>query len=97
MNLDKPTVLNDLKKCANYDDVLFVTHDYYTSVVSKTKLMEFTGSLCSNRKYLYFATPVEYDHYGYTNPEQNYLQSEKIVQGINPNSTFIRSDVQDRT
>ena len=25
---------------------------------------------------LVFATPVEYDHYGYSNPEQNYLTTQ---------------------
>lgn len=30
--------------------------------------MEQTAIACKNRKYLYFATPVEYDHFGYRNP-----------------------------
>jgi hypothetical protein len=34
--------------------------------------MELTASACKNRKYLYFATPAEYDHFGYTNPELTY-------------------------
>lgn len=60
--------MNDLKKEKSYDDVLFVTHDYYDNVTSKTKLMENVAEVCSKRKYLYFATPVEYDHFGYANP-----------------------------
>lgn len=59
--------------------------------------MEYTASVCSGRKNLFFATPIQYDHFGYKNPEQNYLEAEKIVQKINSNSTFIRSDVQDKT
>lgn len=30
--------------------------------------MENVAEVCSKRKYLYFATPVEYDHFGYANP-----------------------------
>jgi len=30
--------------------------------------MELTASACKNRKFLYFATPAEYDHFGYANP-----------------------------
>jgi len=47
---------------------MYVTHDYYTNVVSKTKLMELTAQAFAKRKYLYFATPMEYDHYGFYNP-----------------------------
>jgi hypothetical protein len=46
---------------------------------------------------LFFATPVEYDHYGFANPEQNYLNAQQEVQKINPNATIIRSDIQDKT
>lgn len=49
------------------------------------------------RSQLLFATPVEYDHYGYANPEQNYLTAQQEVQKINPNATIIRSDIQDKT
>lgn len=28
------------------------------------------------RSQLFFATPIEYDHYGYSNPEQNYLTAQ---------------------
>jgi hypothetical protein len=37
--------------------------------------MELTASACKGRKYLYFATPVEYDHFGYANPEAKYTES----------------------
>lgn len=74
-----------------------MTHDYYENVTSKTKLMEHTAVANKNRKYLYFATPVEYDHFGYANPESNYSKAEQKVFQINPNSTVIRSDVQDST
>lgn len=31
--------------------------------------MELTALAYKNRKYLYFATPIEYDHFGYRTPE----------------------------
>jgi hypothetical protein len=58
----------DLKKSEKFDDVLFITHDYYETVVSKTHLMELTATICKNRKFLYFATPIEYDHCGFDSP-----------------------------
>lgn len=77
--MDKLNFINDLQKHEQHDDVLFVTHDYYTNVISKTKLMEHTANICKNRKYLYFATPVEYDHFGFANPEENYNKAENKV------------------
>lgn len=58
LNLTRLTSLNDLKKSEQFDDVLYVTHDYYQNVVSKTRLMELTATANKGRKYLYFATPV---------------------------------------
>lgn len=97
LNLTKLNNLNDLSQHSNYDDVLYVTHDYYQSVTSKTKLMELTAEACRYRKYLYFATPAEYDHFGYANPESHYTDAEKKVLKINPNSTVIRSEIQEST
>jgi len=37
-------------------------------VTAKTKLMELVGQVGKNRDNLIFATPVEYDHFGYQNP-----------------------------
>lgn len=53
--------------------------------------------LFSQRSHLFFASPLEYDHYGYSNPEQNYFNAQQDVRKINPNATFIRSDIQDKT
>ena len=78
-----------------HGDVLFVTHDYYATVSSKLKLMEVTANANKKREHLFFATPVEYDQFGYQNPEQRYQEAENKVREINPNSTIIRSDVQD--
>jgi hypothetical protein len=97
LNLTKLTNVNDLNKHSNYDDVLYVTPDYYESVTSKTKLMELTAEACKHRNYLYFATPAEYDHFGFANPESHYIDSEKKVLQINPNSTIIRSELQEST
>lgn len=96
LDLIKISFLDDLQKQATYDDLLFVTHDYYQAVTSKTKLMELTAQTARHRKNLYFATPAEYDHFGYQNPEANYLEYEEIVQKINPNATILRSQIQDK-
>lgn len=53
--------------------------------------------LILQKSHLFFATPVEYDHYGFANPEKNYLEAQEHVRKVNPNSTFIRSDIQDKT
>jgi hypothetical protein len=53
--------------------------------------------LSMQKQRLVFATPIEYDHYGFNNPEQNYLNSQQRVRAIVPNATFLRSDVQDTT
>lgn len=95
LSLTRLTNINDLLDHKKYDDVLYVTHDYYENVTSKTRLMQLTALACKFRNHLYFATPVEYDHFGYANPEDNYNSSEDKVFQINPNSTVIRSDVQD--
>lgn len=50
--------MEDLKKSDRFDDVLYITHDYYLNVVSKTKLMELTATVCKKRKNLYFVTPA---------------------------------------
>lgn len=68
-------MINDLKKSESYDDVLYVTHDYYESVVSKLKFMETFAEVCRKRSYVYYATPAEYDQYGYPNPEHKYSQA----------------------
>lgn len=44
-----------------------------------------------------FATPVEYDHFGFDAPEGNYLETQKKVQEVLPKATIIRSDIQDKT
>lgn len=44
-----------------------------------------------------FATPLEYDHFGFDNATQNYLNSQQKAIAANPNANFIRSDVQDRS
>lgn len=44
-----------------------------------------------------FATPLEYDHFGFDNPTHNYLNSQQKVIATNPNANFIRSDVQDKS
>ena len=49
------------------------------------------------RNNVLFATPVEYDHFGFDNPENNYLLAQNKVHEIAPNATIIRSDVQDNT
>ena len=51
----------------------------------------------TQRNHVVFATPAEYDHYGFDNPESNYLSAQKKVQEINPRVTIIRSDIQDKT
>lgn len=72
LNLTRLSNINDLRAQHKFDEVLYVTHDYYENVAAKTKLMELTAEACKNRKHLYFATPVEYDHFGYANPEAKY-------------------------
>lgn len=76
--------------------MLFVTHDYYHHVTSKTKLMELTAQVCKSRSNLYFATPVEYDHFGFDNPDANYMKAHNKVRETAPQATIIRSDVQDK-
>ena len=85
--------ISDLSKC--HDDVLYVSHDYFQTVTSKLRLMELTALANKTRNNLYFATPVEYDQFAYSNPEERYLAVQSKVMEINPNSTIIRSDVQD--
>lgn len=106
VTLDKLIQPSQLYNVVNGEgDVLFVTHDYYTNVTSKTKLMRLVAeygktvilSIIWQRSHLFFSTPVEYDHYGYANPEQNYLQAQNDVRKSNPNATIIRSDIQDKT
>jgi hypothetical protein len=46
---------------------------------------------------LVFATPIEYDHYGFKNPEQHYLDCQQRIREKVPSATFVRSDVQDTT
>lgn len=41
--------------------------------------MELTALACKFRKHLYYVTPVEYDHFGYENPELNYFRAEDKV------------------
>ena len=38
------------KQIVAHDDILHVTHDYFTSVISKTKLMQITAELTKNVK-----------------------------------------------
>lgn len=59
--------------------------------------MKLFAQVCQKRDNLYFATPVEYDHYGFANPQANYNEAEKNVLDIAPQSTIIRSDIQDKT
>ena len=75
LNLTKLSNLNDLSAQSKFDDVLYVTHDYYEGVTSKTRLMELTAEACQHRKHLYFATPAEYDHFGFAHPEAHYTDS----------------------
>lgn len=75
--------------------MLYVTHDYYTAVTAKTRLMELTAEVCGRRDRVYFATPLEYDHFGYASPVENYLGAERRVLEINPRATIIRADIQD--
>lgn len=42
-----------------------------------------------------FATPLEYDHFSFENPTQNYLSSQERVLAKNKNAVFLRSDIQD--
>lgn len=42
-----------------------------------------------------FAAPIEYDHYGESNPEQSFLDAKQKVLEINANASFVRSDVQE--
>lgn len=60
VNLDlvKLHEISNIYEAQNHDDVLFVTHDYYSHVTAKTRLMELTASICKDKKNLYFATPV---------------------------------------
>ena len=44
-----------------------------------------------------FVAPIEYDHYGEANSEQTFLDAKQKVLDINPNASFIRSDVQDQS
>lgn len=44
---------------------------------------------------VHFATPIEYDHFGYENPIQNYHNSEAKVLQTNKNAIIYRSDIQD--
>lgn len=68
LSIQKMFDANQLYDHSKFDDVLFVTHDYYQSVTSKTKLMRMVAEVCKKRSHLFFATPVEYDHFGYANP-----------------------------
>ena len=73
VELDRLININDIQKLNNFDHVLYVTHDYYTAVTSKTRLMELVAQVSKKRNNVVYATPVEYDHFGFTNPEANYL------------------------
>lgn len=97
LKLTKLKAVSDLSAHQQHQDVLFVTHDYYQHVTSKTKLMELTAEVCQKRENLYYATPVEYDHFGFNNPHANYTAAQKKVNEIAPQATIIRSDVQDQT
>jgi hypothetical protein len=57
--------------------------------------MELTAQANKKRNNLFFATPLEYDHFGYADIQRNYLEAEDRVFEINPNSTVIRSNLQD--
>ena len=57
--------------------------------------MELTAQANKKRSNLFFATPVEYDHFGFQNPQANYQEAENRVFEINRNSTVIRSNLQD--
>lgn len=65
----------------SHDDVLYVTHDYYVNVISKTQLMLATARFAKycKKENVVFATPKDYDHYGFQNPEANYLKAEKAI------------------
>ena len=79
----------------SHDDVLYVSHDYYSTVTSKLRMMHHTVQANKDRSHLYFATPVEYDQFGDNLSEIKYQEAEANVKSINPNATIIRSDVQD--
>ena len=95
VKLAKLATISDLYQHNSHSDVLFVTHDYYQHVTSKTKLMALTAQACKKRDHVFFATPVEYDHYGFENPDHHYRQAEMKVREDLPQATIIRSDVQD--
>lgn len=97
VKLEKLFDINQIHSHTKYDDVLYVTHDYYSHVTSKTKLMSIVAEICHKRPRLFFATPVEYDHFGYANPTTTYLEAHNKVIEVAPQSTIIRSDVQDKT
>jgi hypothetical protein len=46
--------------------------------------MELTAEAATNKQQLVVAAPIEYDHFGFTNPDQNYLNSKNKVQSIRP-------------
>ena len=47
----------------------------------------------TQKERLVFATPIEYDHYGFKNPEQHYLDCQQKIREKMPSATFVRSDV----
>ncbi len=59
--------------------------------------MELTAEAATNKQQLVVAAPIEYDHFGFTNPDQNYLNSKNKVQSIRPQTAFLRADVLDST
>lgn len=42
-----------------------------------------------------YATPLEYDHFGFDNPTQHYLSTQDKVLSLNKRASVIRSDIQD--
>ena len=66
--------------------------------------MQLTAEACRKvlsyfiqRNNVVFATPVEYDHFGFDTPDGNYLEAQRKVQETLPKATIIRSDIQDKT
>jgi hypothetical protein len=104
VSLDKLFQLEDLAESINkHDDLLVVTHDYFQSVPSKTKILETTAQLSQKvtstfmQKKPVFAAPLEYDHFGVTDPQTEFNGARDAVFKANPNATFVRADIQDST
>lgn len=59
---NKPELIRAIKGSST---VLYVTHDYYTNVASKTNMINHVASItASEKKPLVAVTPLELDHYG---------------------------------